>query len=172
MITFIIAALVLVGCSSSQDVTKNDLTKIDGIIKKDAFKIEAEWARPLNPGDLSRTGLLPLNSTSANINLQGNYNHFEKVGDSLSIDLPYYGQRQLAGGTYNRDANGITFDGIPESSVYSYDKKKSAHIYEFDADNGSELLEIRLTIYPNLKANIHVNSSHRTTISYSGKIQE
>jgi hypothetical protein len=164
-------AIIAISCRSTKNVVKPEvLTKINTLIENDTINIESEWAYPINAALINRIGLLPAGSGAGNINLVGTPNSFKKIADSLYIDLPYFGERQMGGG-YN-DSPGIKFEGKPDKIVHSFDNEKGVHQYNIDARNKTESFQFQVNIYPNLKAEIRVNSTHRSNISYTGKIVE
>ena len=170
-ILLIITALVLVhSCGSSKDrITDEDRAQLEAIIAKDVFHIESQWAYPQNVSAISNTGLLPPESGAGNINLIGNYNFFKKNGDSIAVELPFFGIRQL-GGTYDTDNVGYRFKGIPDEAEYSYKKGKGLHQYQFEVNNNTENLQFYIKIFANLRAEIRVNSTHRSSIRYRGNL--
>lgn len=165
-------AILLMSCGSTKNKVKlEDITKVKTIIENDTIRIEADWAYPQNAALMSNTGLLPVGSSGGSINLIGNPNYLIKKGDSLSIELPYYGEQRMGAG-YNSSNNGISFSGKPEETEYIFSADKNTHEYLFNVNRKSENLNIRVIIYPNLKTEIRVNSSHRTSISYKGNVIE
>lgn len=170
VLKMILFTLVLIGCGSTKEVvTKEDLSRVNGLIANDEFTIESNWAYPQNADVVRVNRILNPNNMGGDINLVGNVNHFKKIGDSLSIYLPYYGVRQNGGG-YNASDVGIKFDGTPKKAEYSFNEKKGMHQYEFVVDHNTENLQVYVQIFPKLSTVIRINSSHRTSISYRGKV--
>ena len=99
----------------------------------------------------------------------GNTNYFRVEGDSLSVYLPYFGERQMGGGYGNTDA-GIAFSGRPTSYKVSKDDSEKNFRIEIQATHKIETLRFYLTLFPSGQADINVNSSHRTSIRYAGRI--
>ena len=59
----------------------------------------------------------------------GTNNFLEVKGDSVSADLPYYGERQIAGSYNNRDV-GVQFEGLAKDFELSYNDKKTVTEHE------------------------------------------
>ena len=116
---------------------------------------------------ISNAGLLPPGSVANRINLIGNANYLRIKGDSISAFLPYFGERQLAGG-YNNNNVGIQFNGIPKEYSVTKDEKKQQHNIRFNINNNTENFQVYITVFPNMTATMNINSSHRFAISYSG----
>ena len=170
IITVIITAMVLASCGTSKTVVSaEELNKVNAIIESDTLTIESVWAYPQNQSTIINTRLLPPESAAGNINLQGNENYFKKIGDSLSFDLPFFGVRQM-GAAYDIDKAGFTFDGLPDEFEHTFDEKKSVHQYKIEVNNSTENLQMIIKIFANLNTEIRVNSSHRSSIAYRGKI--
>jgi len=169
--TIILFAIVLVGCNSTKNIaTPEALSKVQAIVDKDTLRIEVYSAQPQTSSLIGNTGLLPPGDSGSNINLMGNENYFIKTGDSLSIYLPYFGVRQLGGRIDNNI--GIQFKGVPKISNYKFDSDKNLYVYYFKINNNTETLDIELIIYPSLKSDIRIFSSHRTNINYRGTLVE
>ncbi|TXG39723.1 DUF4251 domain-containing protein [Seonamhaeicola maritimus] len=172
ILTILVLALIFVNCGSGKQVVKAEaLEKLNAIVKMDNITIESDQANPQNALLMANTGLLPVGSTGGSINLIGNPNHLKIMGNSLSIDLPFYGEMRMGGG-YNTDNAGINFEGIPDVFEHSFNSKKSTQNYYFEVKNENEAFQINLSIYPSLRTEIRVNSSHRTFISYRGQVIE
>ncbi len=166
--------LLLIGCNSSQSIVEPSVKSkaLDALVAQKAFQIDLDWAYPLATGTLNRiatSGLLPPGSTASSISLIGNSNYFRMYGDSIVMDLPYYGERQLAG-DYDTSKNGIKFKGIPENYEVQKNEKKQSYEISFLIRNDRESSRVFVTLFPDHIANININSSHRTPIRYKGQI--
>ncbi|WP_109300933.1 DUF4251 domain-containing protein [Aquimarina sp. AU474] len=167
--------LLLISCSSSKDIVAptEKSRALDALVKEKAFQIDLNWAYPLATGTLNRianSGLLPPGSTASSISLIGNSNYFKMHGDSITMDLPYYGERQLAG-DYDTSKNGIKFKGVPENFEIQKNEKKQSYEMSFFIKNDRESSRVIITLFPNHIANININSSHRTPIRYKGDMK-
>ena len=74
------------------------------------------------------------------------------------------------GAAYDIDKAGFTFDGLPDEFEHTFDEKKSVHQYKIEVNNSTENLQMIIKIFANLNTEIRVNSSHRSSIAYRGKI--
>lgn len=171
----IIVLFVVTACGSSKPAyTVNQIEDLKKLIEHGSFLIEAEFANPLatqSMNAVSSAGLLPPGSAVNRINLMGTNNFLEVKGDSVSANLPYYGERQIAG-AYNNSDVGIQFKGVPEDFKMSYNEKKETYEMKFSAKNKSEIFYINAIIFPNNKVSLYVNSSQRLTINYQGMLKD
>lgn len=163
--------IVFISCGSSKKTGSTDTWILNKLITEQAFEIESRWAQPMATGAYSQAvnGLLPPGSTAGQINLIGNTNYLKMEKDSLSAYLPYFGERQM-GGNYGATKGGIEFKGIPEDlEITSTDK--SGYNIRFsinDKENKSENYKVYIQVYPDLNANVVINSSQRLSIRYRG----
>ncbi|MGB5698207.1 DUF4251 domain-containing protein [Muriicola sp.] len=168
-------ALLSVGCGSTSSV-EADLNKIQFLTKtveEAHYEIISNWAFPLMTqglNSLANSGLFMPGSNANSIDLMGNTNHLTVKGDSVSVSLPYFGERRMGGGYGNSD-NGISFNGIPDTYSIEWDKKKNRYVVKMEVKQKTETLQFIITVFPSLKADINVNSTHRTSIRYSGNMR-
>lgn len=137
------------------------------------FEIRSDWALPLATNSLNsiaNAGLLPPGSSAGQISLIGNANYVKVMGDSLSVYLPYFGERQMGGG-YNSDGAGIEFIGVPKKMEITKDKEKQRYDIRFEFKKDSENFMVIITLLPNLQSTININSSQRFPIRYSGSVE-
>lgn len=144
--------------------------KLGNSIEERSIQVQADWAIPLmtqGMAQVANSGLLMPGSNAGRINLMGNSNYFRIKGDSLFISLPYFGERQMGGG-YGNSNVGINYEGKPFS--FEVRPEKDRYILEIDVKDQLEVYRFNLFLFPSGKADINVNSSHRTSIRYSGQI--
>lgn len=137
------------------------------------FEIRSDWALPLATNSLNsiaNAGLLPPGSSAGQISLIGNANYVKVVGDSLSVYLPYFGERQMGGG-YDSDGAGIEFEGVPEKMEITKNEEKQRYDIRFEFEDDAENFTVSLSLFPNLTSTISVNSSQRFPIRYSGAVK-
>jgi len=172
---FLCFSLLLLSCGSTSSVNR-DPARTDHLKKvvTDAhYEINSIWAFPLMTQGISsiaNSGLFMPGNNASRIDLIGNFNYLKVIGDSVSVALPYFGERQMGGGYANSDT-GITFDGIPEDYTVQWDEKKNRYQIEMKIRQRTETLQLIITVFPSLKADINVNSTHRTSIGYSGNLK-
>ncbi|NEV94356.1 DUF4251 domain-containing protein [Psychroflexus sp. YR1-1] len=165
--------LTLTSCGTSRDFTSEEFQDLEAILQDRYFKIEAEFARPFVTNALAQIGnssLFAPGDNASQINITGDSNYLKFEGDTVSADLPYFGERQMGGG-YSDD-DGIVFIGQPKDLETIKAKDENKYIIRFDIQKETESFQIRLTFYPNHKATIHVTSSHRNQISYRGNLED
>lgn len=172
LVLVILGPVSLVSCGLSREVSAEDLSRLDSIVEQRYFEIEAQFARPLATNALNQldnAGLFRPGDNASQINLQGTSNYFRFEGDTVSSNLPYYGERQFGGG-YGT-ASGVDFKGVPSDLKIAKDDDKHLYTIKFDIRQESENYQVTLTLYPSLKAFINVNSSQRFPISYDGTLK-
>ncbi|WP_378174144.1 DUF4251 domain-containing protein [Aquimarina sp. SS2-1] len=165
---------MLIGCNSTKKTVEPTPKSeaLEAMIAKKAFKIESDWMYPLattSMNVIANSGLLPPGSTVNGISLIGNPNYIKFYGDSIAMDLPFYGERQLPG-QYTRNEGGIIFSGIPDQYEVTKDEKKQQHMIKFTVKNNRESYRVTITLFPNWSSDINVNSTHRTSIRYRGTV--
>jgi len=172
MRNFIVVCIgfLLIGCASNNAVVINtkDGNSVNDLIENKSFEITSKWAAPRS---VNIGFLLPVGTSPNNIPITGTKNHFIQKGDSIDISLPYYGELQMGKGFVSRDA-GIQFSGTPEEYTSTYDEGKKFHKVDFKIKDGQESYTITLRLYNNLTSRIHVFSSHRSSIIYTGVVKE
>ncbi len=174
MRTFLLVfvGILLIGCESSKNIAKktSDGRNLEQLINDKSFEVVLRWAQPNGFTRIASLGLLPPGDSANSINLSNNSSSFVKKGDDLDILLPYYGE-QLAGRAY-KDNGSIQFEGVPDSYSIDYNEKKKNYQIKFKIKDGTELYNISVQLYENLYAKVYVNSSHRTSINYTGVVRE
>ncbi|QTE23132.1 DUF4251 domain-containing protein [Polaribacter cellanae] len=165
--------VIFMNCGSTKNTaTPHEINELKETLNNKEIEITFNWARPLGLNNNVRgiENLLPPGSTASNINLVGNSNFFRIKRDSLHIDLPYYGQQQMARG-YNSES-GIKFEGVPDKNNKVFDVKKRAYILKYSFNDKNDNYNAILTLFVNKRSDLRINSSNRTAISYSGNWQE
>ncbi|QTD39246.1 DUF4251 domain-containing protein [Polaribacter batillariae] len=148
------------------------MSRLKETVNNKKIEVVFNWANPLglNNNVIGIENILPPGSTPNNINLVGNSNFFRIKGDSLHIELPYFGRQQISRG-YNADG-GIQFEGVPKESNQVYDSKKNAYILKYSFNDKSENYNAILTLFANKTSDLRINSTNRTSISYGGNWEE
>ena len=142
-----------IGRNASDRIEINDYQELEELVEMREFAVEHEWALPLR---------------GSMVNLIGNPNYIRFEEDSVSVYLPYYGVRHSGGG-YGSEG-GIKFEGILENFEIIEDEDDGKVIVEFEAEQGAENLDFRLTLFDNGNATTAVTSSQRDAISYRGNL--
>ncbi|MBM1107199.1 DUF4251 domain-containing protein [Aurantibacter crassamenti] len=171
LVSFVFALLMSCGTSNRIVNPSENSRTLDEMVTARQFKIEVERVRPLTTTSLNavlNSGMLPPGNTGSQINVMGDGSYFKMEGDSVSADLPYFGERQMNGG-YNSDS-GIKFKGTFEDLIIEKDDAKQRYDIRFQISENSEHFQILLTLFPNLKGTIAITSSQRFAIQYDGQI--
>jgi len=170
-----VMVLVLAGCASSNtQISESSKKAFENIIAGEDYEIISDWAEPQVTGAWSRianAGLLGPGNNAGTINITGNVNYIRKNGEVISGYLPFYGERQM-GGAYSSTDLGIEFDAEPKDYQVVQDKKQGYKI-QFniaDKNHGTETYKVYIHFFPNLSCITTVQSSHRYSIRYRGKI--
>lgn len=173
VILWVVVLSVLLGsCASlpSGKASSSDLAELEEKVENRNFNLVSNWAFPLMTQGITsvaNSGLLLPGSSANRIDIMGNVNYFKVRGDSVLISLPYFGERQIGGGYADRDV-GIRFEGVPQDYLV---KKEGDQInIEINVKDRSETLRFNLFLFPSGKAEINMNSSHRSSIRYSGRL--
>jgi len=164
--------LLFLGCGASQKIYKTNAA-LDQMMTEKKFEIKAGTALPMVTLALSQvalSGLIPPGSNINRIDLSGSNSYLKIWGDSVSANLPYYGERRLGGG-YN-NVSGIEFNGKPETIEIIKDDVKQNYTIKFSIRNQTESFIVNATTNTNLTSTIYITSSHRTRIRYMGVIKE
>jgi hypothetical protein len=140
------------------------------MIESKNFKFIAETASPIAQREINQlTFLLPLGSSPNRILLTGGEDYFKMIGDSISVDMAYFGTRQM-GGPYEFGRTGVQLNVKPKLYEANYDERKKVYRLKFRAHDKRESFNVELKIFPNKRAEMYLNTSHRTAINYNGFI--
>lgn len=172
VLVVILCGVLLLGCKTSGNMVATEAQKkaLTTMMEKDSYVISSKLAFPTDGIiTLANTGLLPRDSNQSSINLLNSPNHIIKSGDSLSVDLPYFGVRRMGDGY--PDENSITFDGVPVKYKASYEEKKQRYRIFFRIQNKQEYLNVTMYVFPNLTSEVRIVSTHRSPINYRGNIK-
>lgn len=167
-IVFIVfVSLFFFACGSNKLVTNEELLSFKNTIDNHKISFEATSANPVAFANVrGLEGLLPPGSNLANINLVNNPNYFRVKNDSVSFDLPYYGELQMGMG-YNRDT-GLKFEGVAKKKSTDFNEKKEKYTITYTVATENETLRMYFTLFPNKTARLDINSSNRSSIFYYG----
>lgn len=167
-IFLLLLVLVCFSCASKKMASAQEISTLNNTVNKGNFKFVATYANPLGFNNVKGLeSLLPPGSTLGSINLINSVNYFLVKNDSIKVDLPYYGEKQLSTG-YNNNNNSLEFEGKAKTTKKDYQESKQRFVIKYNLKNDQENLQVFLTLFPNKSALLRVNSSHRTSISYNG----
>ena len=163
--------LLLVSCKGLDTNEAVSGEKMTDLIESGNYQITLNFANPLATNDLNRLGLLAPGNTGSRIDIRGNVSYIELKGDSLDVQLPYYGTRH-SGITTNNNRGGIEFQGQPKNYTTSFNEKKQRTIIRFEMKERSELYDVSIEVFPSSSVYVSINSTQRSSISYDGVISE
>ncbi len=164
------ALSVICSCKSSKTMI-NESHPVHALVASKRIEFTAKSANPMVTQSLTaiaNSGLIAPGNTVSRIDLNGNGNFLRIHGDSVTANLPYYGERQFGGG-YG-DASGIEFDGLPDNYVQDFDAIKQKYTIRFQINDLSDNYTVYIDIYPNMSGLVSVNMANRNTIQYNGRI--
>lgn len=156
-------------CTSTTVVSEKEISELKSIVENSRFRFVANSANPVAFTNVSGLkNLFPPGSNQANINLTNTQNFLIAKKDSIFLDLPYFGEQQLAM-AYDNNSNGLNFKGLPVDKNVKYSTSKKKFSISYNLKGKREHLNLILVLFPNKTARLDVNSSHRTSIFYYGK---
>lgn len=165
--------IAVLGCGSTNNAVRDAelQSSLRELIESKAYRFTATRAYPMPSqafNAIANSGILPPGSNSGFIDLIGITSFVEVHGDSLTGNLPFYGERQLGGGP-GSDA-GISFNGKPKSYEVEYNGKQNHFEIKMTTDGNGDVYILRLRAYANGRAGMSVLSNQRTAIQYYGDI--
>ena len=166
----VLCGVLAIGCKSGQKTVVSN-SSLDAMIARQAFKIEVNAAEPMVTtalAQIANSGLMRPGNTMSRIDVTGEGYFIKMDGDSISVYLPYYGERQMGGG-YGSDA-GIKFDGTARDIEINKDESKNSYEITFGANDATESYLFTIDISNKLSSTTRVRSSHRNRIRYEGKV--
>jgi len=170
----VVLVFAFVGCQSTQNAVVVDTAKAKQLkewIDNKELKVYANTASPIATAEMAQLSFLFIpGSTPNRIMLTGGQDYFIMSGDSISADLPYYGVRQL-GGDYNEKRGGVKFDGAYKSYKVDYNEKKGMYTLRYRIAANRESFNVVVKVFVNWRAEIYINTSHRTAINYEGVVK-
>lgn len=174
-------ALVL-GCASrnTQNTAQQNKQAYDHLkqlVDSKKFTITSNQALPVASGSLnqlSNSGLLGIGNTAASINIIGHTNYLTIKGDSVFGFLPFFGEQRFGGDYPGNTHLGIEFKDVPKNYQVSFDENKLKADLSFnirDQYRNQESYTVYITLYPNLKSDLRVISSTRSSMGYYGYVE-
>lgn len=164
--------LAFAACKSAvAPLTGEEQARLDRIVAERHFTMIALWAEPTPDAGINAmasAGLFPPGSSPSRINLGENANYFKMKGDSVFIQLPYYGERQVVK-TYGR-AEGITYEGLAKDLKVNRNTERNYYDIDFSVKDRGENFLCNLRLYGGKRALLTVQSNQRNQIRYDGNI--
>ncbi|THD69601.1 DUF4251 domain-containing protein [Robertkochia marina] len=173
LFVFCLLVLLMVSCGSSKsEPTPEELSSLKALLEERDFEFQALWALPQTTREmaaLANAGLLRNGDTPNRINLVGNPNYLRMTGDSVDVNLPYYGVQRMNVSLDPRK-NGFNFHKPYQGFELTYKPEKQLYEVRFEVTDKTNSYWMILTVYPGRTAYLKVNSSNRDFINYEGKI--
>lgn len=164
---------MMFSCGTSKyTVTEAEREALNNLIESRRFIIESDWAYPQTSMAMQKvmnSGLMGPGNTASNISLLGNYNFLKIEGDSVTSRLPYFGERQMMV-DYGGTDSAIEFNGLLKNYQVEWHKNNKLSI-GFEAKSNSENFRVSISVSPNLKTDMVLSGTGRSSIRYSGVIK-
>lgn len=170
--------VMILSCGSPKEFTAQEdqaYENLKDLVVSKSLEIISNSASPFASAAFSRvanSNILGPGNNANNIDLTTNANKLTIKGDSISGYLPFFGEQNFGGG-YNGNKTSIEFDDVPEGYKVIQDDAKHAVEIRFRIDDkysNSEHYDMRITLYPNLRSTINVQSTTRSSIEYTGRV--
>ncbi|TNF73477.1 MAG: DUF4251 domain-containing protein [Bacteroidetes bacterium] len=158
VLSLILLILGLNSCSSTKEPLSSETwAQMENVVNSKNFRFDALLAEPIGGSRVSR------------IDLTG-YNAFMKFqGDDLQMELPYFGQRQVA--QMGGGSQGIRFEGTATDVRTARNEKNNHYNLDFRVRSQSESFQCNLRVYSGMRSVLTVNSNQRNSIRYEGQIK-
>ena len=171
---------LLMGCGSNKQFTEQDnqdYQSLQDMVALKSFEIVSNSAMPIASASYNRVAtsrILGPGNNAGNIDISSNGNKVTVKGDSIQGYLPFFGDQHFGGG-YGGTNGGIEFNDIPENyKVVNNDKKHAVEVsFKIkDSKRPNEQYNMTITLYPNNRTYMRVQSSNRSSIDYSGRVSK
>ncbi|MDX1471126.1 MAG: DUF4251 domain-containing protein, partial [Flavobacteriaceae bacterium] len=154
--------LIFSACSSNK-VNPSDIQEIKTIVQNKDFIITSDVAFPRATYAMTQirdAGLLINGDTSNRISLIGNPNFLKIEGDSVTSQLPYFGERQVST-PYNSRDMGISLKGRMEDYKEVWNEEKNRYEITFKARDNTEGFNVTIYLFPKKTANMILMGTKR-----------
>ncbi len=171
---------IVLGCGSNKAFTEQDnqaYQNLQDLVASKSLEIISNSAMPMASVAFSRvanSNILGPGNNAGNIDLTTNSNYLIIKGDSIRGFLPYFGEQNF-GGAYGGNHTGIEFNNVPKDYQVTHNAKKHVVDISFnisDQYRNNDLYTIMITLYPNYRSEIRVQSTTRTSIQYNGRFSK
>lgn len=153
-------------CASTQ-VTPAQQTALAKAVSTPELHFETEWILPLgNDAAQVLNSLQPAGNITNGNRIYSTDGFLIIRNDSIIADLPYFGRRQVSGGSPGN--TGIKVAERLSDWELQERKKDTEETLSIRTSDGSESYSIFLTLYARGKAYMSINSSQRQSLSYQG----
>ncbi|OBX26506.1 uncharacterized protein DUF4251 [Gelidibacter algens] len=178
VLLYSVVFVLLMGCGSNRNYTEQEnqaYQNLQDLIASKSLEIVSNSASPFASAAFSRvanSNILGPGNSANNIDLTTNANRLIIKGDSIQGYLPYFGEQNFGGG-YNGNHSGIEFNDVPENYKVVNDNRKHAVDIRFKIDDehrSNEHYNVMITLYPNNRSTIRIQSTTRSSIEYTGRV--
>ncbi|MCB0474560.1 MAG: DUF4251 domain-containing protein [Flavobacteriaceae bacterium] len=171
----LVLSTLVTACTSTKPLTETEQKELEAWGTETPFEIISNRALPMPTAAfsaLANSGMLAPGNSASSIDLTTNSNFFKMKGDTISAQLPYFGERRF-GGNYGSNDISIRFNGIPtrRNIALNSGKRRMEMRFRISQEDDNEVYDILVMIFPNKTTRIDVTSSERTPISYNGRIE-
>lgn len=168
-LNWILLILIMRCVSQKPKVSEQSLDRLKKIMLEENIEFTARNASPLRFGNsLNAYNHLPPGSNQNFVNLANINNYMRVYKDSVSMDLPFFGEQRIHK-AYSNEDNSFIFNQKIEDKTISFDQKKNTYNLNIWVKGKQEALRINYRLHPNNTATIVVNSTHRNAITYRGE---
>jgi len=169
ILIFSFLAVFFWACGATQKIVEPN-TELETMIMEKSFEIQARTAQPQPTQamtQIANSGLIQQGNSINRIDLGGTGYYLKVKGDSVSANLPFWGERRMGGG-YNTRNSGINFDGLAKNFETIKNEENASYIVKFSVSDKTEIFNVTANISNNTSSLITIWSSHRNQIRYSG----
>lgn len=158
IISLLIAAIILAGCSASSSTAKKEKAAAD----------YANTAALIESGNYMFTIRSASPSGGRTIQITSHYALKAREG-SYEAYLPYFGRAYS--GAYG-DSGGIEFNGEPENLTITRDDNKMKVSVSFSIQSEKDSYSVKLNVSSSGNGNLIIGSQKRQSITYAGQCGE
>lgn len=152
-----ILVFALMSCTSTKEPLSSETwAQMENLITSKNFRFDAALAEPIG-GRVNR------------IDLTGRNAYMTLTGEEVQMQLPYFGQRQVA--TMGVADQGMQFKGTATDIRTKRNEKSNNYDMDFKTRNQSESLQCNLRVFSGMRAVLTINSNQRNSIRYEGQIR-
>lgn len=177
----ILTVFILSGCGSSSTVEHKKevaLKVVRQVLVEGDYTVEFFSAMPQASGSInqvsSQLNLAASGSNAGSINITGDANFLKVKGRLVSAHLPFYDERH-SGARPNAKQEAIEFNGKSQNHRVRKIKSNQSIQVKFeipDKNNPNENYKVSLVVFTNGKASVHISSSQRSAMAYTGELKE
>jgi hypothetical protein len=172
IITVLICS-VCIGCATKKNsVSPQQLDALHALVKSKNIHIVSRSALPTMSNAMQQVlnaQILGPGNSGRSIDIMSTVNYVNIIGDSISINLPYFGEMHSGISTNPNDIS-IAFNGEPIKYTSTYNNQKKNYKIRIDFKTKRERFKIYITLFSNRTTNIIVLPIHRSSIEYRGAV--